>query len=56
MNNVSFYVFALVAIVIGVLLLKKFVGCLIRSVVVIALLAALAAAYYFLVYSSGQHS
>ncbi len=56
MNNVSFYVFVLIAIVIGVLLLKRVVSCLLRSVVIIALLAAIAVAYYLLVYPSAPHT
>lgn len=56
MNNVSFYVFVLIAIVIGVLLLKRVVSCLLRSVVILALLAAIAVAYYLLVYPSAPQT
>jgi hypothetical protein len=56
MNNVSFYIFALLAIVIGVLLFKKVLTCLMRSIVILMLLAALAVAYYFLVYTQAPQS
>ena len=49
MNNVGFYIFALVAIIIAVLILKHVVTCLMRSVVVVVLLVILAVAYYFFV-------
>ena len=49
MSNTGFYIFALVAIVIAGFILKHVVTCLMRSIVVVALLIILAVAYYFLV-------
>ena len=48
MNNISFYIFALIAIILGVLIIKRVVTCLMRSVVIIILLAALVAAWFLL--------
>lgn len=49
MSNAGFYIFALVAIVIAALLLKHVITCLMRTVVIIVLLVALALAYWFFV-------
>ncbi|MBR2234946.1 MAG: hypothetical protein IKI19_01235 [Prevotella sp.] len=49
MSNTGFYIFALVAIIIAVFILKHVVTCLMRTVVVVVLLILLAVAYYFLV-------
>ena len=49
MSNAGFYIFALVAVIIAGLLLKNLVSCLIRTVVIVVLLVALAFAYWFLV-------
>lgn len=47
MNNVGYYIFALIAIVIAALILKHVVGCLMRCVVVVVLLLLLAIVLYF---------
>jgi len=46
MENVAYYVFALVAIIVAFLIVKRVASCLIKSAVLIALAVALAAIYY----------
>ena len=46
MENFSYYIFCIIALVIAVFLLKKVAGCIIKSVVLAILLAVLAAVYY----------
>ena len=41
------YVIALVVIIVAVAMLKKFVGCAIRIVILLVALAILAAMYYY---------
>ena len=45
-NNFAYYVFALVAIVVAFVVVKKVASCLIRSIVLLAVAAALAYVYY----------
>jgi hypothetical protein len=49
MNNTSFYIFAIIAVIIAGFVLKHVITCLMRTVVVVILLAVLAAAYYFFI-------
>lgn len=49
MNNASFYIFAIIAIVIAALILRQAVGCLTRGVIIGLLLVVLAVAYYLLI-------
>jgi hypothetical protein len=46
MDNFTQYIIAIIAIVIAALLIKRFVSCLIRSIVTIVLMAILAYLYY----------
>ena len=46
MSSLSYFIFVLVAIIIGVVVIKKVTGCLIRFVVVSVLLAVLAYLYF----------
>ena len=48
MDNIGYYVFLLVAIIVAFLIVKRVASCLIRSVVLIVL-AALLAYIYFMV-------
>ena len=48
MDNWIYYVLALVAIVVAFLIIKKVAHCMVRTVVLVVLLAALALGYYFL--------
>ena len=49
MSNTAFYIFALVAVAIAVLVMKHVVTCMMRIVVLIVLVAVLAVVYYFFV-------
>lgn len=46
MDNAIYYIVALVMLIVGITIIKKVAGCLIRSVVTIALMAVLAFLYY----------
>ena len=46
MENFSYYIFCIIALVIAVFLLKKVAGCIIKSVVLARVLAVLVAVYY----------
>lgn len=46
MENVGYYIFVLVAIIVAFLVIKKVASCLIKSAVLIAMIVALAAIYY----------
>ena len=46
MENFSYYIFCIIALVIAVFLLKKVAGCIIKPVVLAILLAVLVAVYY----------
>ncbi|MBP5258362.1 MAG: hypothetical protein J6Z41_06460 [Prevotella sp.] len=46
MDNILYYVIALIAIIIGVVILKKVASCLLKTVFTIILLAILAYLYY----------
>lgn len=41
------YIIALVAIIVAIFLIKKFVGCLVRSAITIALIIILIFIFYF---------
>jgi ABC-type transport system involved in cytochrome c biogenesis permease subunit len=47
MNELTYYALAIVAIIIAVILLKRFVGCLFRIIVTVVLMAILGAIYYY---------
>lgn len=47
MDNLGFYLFCLIAIIVAIAIIKKVVGCMFRSVVFVILLIAIAAAYYY---------
>ena len=46
MGNIGFYVFALLAIMVAFIVVKKVASCMIKSVVLLAMIVALAAIYY----------
>lgn len=46
MNNFSYYIFCIIALIIGVVVIKKVAGCLIRTIVFAVIIAALAVIYY----------
>ena len=43
----EFYIYAIIALIIGIFLIKKFIGCISRIVITVILLAVLAAIYYY---------
>ena len=53
MSNTAFYIFAIVAIIIALAIMKYVVTCLMRTVVLCVLVVVLAAVYYFFV---GQYN
>lgn len=48
MDNVQYYIFLLVVIIVGVYIIKKVTSCMIKTCVLVILLAILAYAYLFL--------
>ena len=46
MGNIGFYVFALLAIMVAFIVVKKVASCMIKTVVLLALILILAAIYY----------
>lgn len=46
MTDFTFYILVIIAFVIGVYLIKKFVGCMIRSIITIIIIAILTALYF----------
>lgn len=46
MGNIGYYIFALVALMVAFLVVKKVASCMIKSVVLLALIVALAVIYY----------
>jgi amino acid permease len=49
MSNTAFYIVAVVALIVAVTLMKYVVSCLMRSVILILTVVALALVYYFFV-------
>lgn len=47
MNDITFYIIGILVIIVGVILLKRIVGCAIRIIVTLILMAILAFAYYY---------
>ena len=46
MGNIGFYVFALFAIMVAFIVVKKVASCMIKSVILLAMIVALAVIYY----------
>lgn len=46
MGNIGYYVFVLVALMVAFLVVKKVASCMIKTVVLLAMVVALAAIYY----------
>ena len=46
MHNIGYYIFVLVALMVAFLVVKKVASCMIKSVVLLAIIVALAAIYY----------
>lgn len=48
-SQLLYYLFCIVALTVGLLVIKKVVGCLMKAVVLVVLVLALAAIYYLYV-------
>jgi len=48
MENIHYYIFVLAVIIVGLALIKKITGCLVKTIIFIILLAILAYIYLFL--------
>jgi hypothetical protein len=46
MGNIGYYIFVLVALMVAFIVVKKVASCMIKSVVLLALIVALAVIYY----------
>ena len=46
MGNIGYYIFVLVALMVAFIVVKKVASCMIKSVVQLALIVALAVIYY----------
>ncbi|MBQ6548450.1 MAG: hypothetical protein IJL82_00785 [Prevotella sp.] len=46
MENIGYYIFVLVALIVAFLVVKRVASCMIKSVILLALVVALAAIYY----------
>lgn len=47
MENLAYYAACIVAVIIGIYLFKRFVGCLVRSVITIVFIAILVYIYVY---------
>lgn len=47
MENLGYYLALVAAVVIGVILIKRFVSCLFRTIITLALVAIFAFIYYY---------
>ena len=46
MNQIGYYIFVLVAVIVAFTVVKKVASCMIKSVILLAMVAALAAIYW----------
>lgn len=46
MENFSYYIFCIIALIVGVFIIKKVAGCLIKTIIFAVIIAALAIIYY----------
>ena len=46
MGNIGYYIFVLVALMVAFIVVKKVASCMIKSVVLLALIVALSVIYY----------
>lgn len=45
-NNLAYYIFCIIAFIVGIIVLRKVAGCLLKSVLFAILVAALAVIYF----------
>ena len=53
MENLGYYIFCILAFIVAFLVVKKIAGCLIKTVILVAIVAALAAVYFLYVRQRG---
>lgn len=46
MESIGYYIFCIIAIIVGFLIIKKIAGCMIKTLVGFVIAAVLAAVYY----------
>lgn len=46
MDSLGYYIFCIIAVIIGFLIIKKITGCLIKTLIALVVAALLAAVYY----------
>jgi len=46
MENFSYYIFCIIALIVGVFIVKKMAGCLIKTIIFALIIVALAIVYY----------
>lgn len=46
-NTFTYYIVCILAVIIGIFVIKKITGCIIKIVIFLAIIAVLAAIYYF---------
>lgn len=46
MNTIGYYIFCIIAAIVGFLLIKKITGCLIKTVIAVVITVVLAAIYF----------
>ncbi len=46
-TDFTYYIYILIAIIVGIVIIKKVTSCLLKSVFIIAIMAALAFIYFF---------
>lgn len=46
MENFGYYIFCIIALIVGIFVIKKVAGCLMKTIFFIIIIAVLAACYY----------
>ncbi len=46
MDSLGYYIFCIIAVIVGFLIIKKITGCLIKTLIALVVAALLAAVYY----------
>lgn len=49
MENFGYYIFCIIALIVGIFVIKKVAGCLMKTIFFIIIIAVLAACYYLFV-------
>lgn len=46
MNSIGYYIFCILAVIVGFLVIKKITGCMIKTLIALIIAAAMAAVYF----------